>query len=295
MRLPVVPPELLGRPFTVADARRAGLSAEQLRGPAWRRLFRGVYVTATTPLSVQLRARAAALVLPPEAVVCRGSAAWLHGIDITPYADNLCVAVPPGSPLPRRDGIDACVMAIPASDVSRQYGVKATTPLRTALDLACQSDVVEATVAVDAILQSRWCTLDELADLVGRQPPRRHIRVVRQVLTLAEPRSESPMETRLRLVLVSGGLPRPRVQYEIVTSGGQFLGRVDLAYPEQRVAIEYDGADHSLTWRQDLRRQQRIEDEGWWIRRYTAADVYQRPAEIVADVQAALRVRTPAA
>src|SRR5436189_183429 len=62
------------------------------------------------------------------------------------------------------------------------------------------------------------------------------------VLAAADEGSESPMETRARLILVGGGLPRPVTQYTVVDQHGRTLGRLDLAYPEKKVGVEYEGA-----------------------------------------------------
>jgi hypothetical protein len=102
---------------------------------------------------------------------------------------------------------------------------------------------------------------------------------------LAEP-AESPMETRLRWILIQDGLPRPQVQTELRDSDGRFLGRADLYYPQARLAIEYDGANHRDRVAQDDRRQNSIVDAGFRVLRFTAAD---RPDAITALVRKALR------
>jgi hypothetical protein len=75
-------------------------------------------------------------------------------------------------------------------------------------------------------------------------PGARSCRVLDRVVALADRRSESVLETRLRLNLVLGGLPVPDVQYRVHDDYGFVLARVDLAYPSARLAIEYDGDTH---------------------------------------------------
>ena len=79
------------RPFTAVMAREAGISrgmlqrlkaSGQVRSP-----LRHVYVAAAAPDSLDLRARAAALVLPPHVVVADRAAAWLHGVDVLDFAE----------------------------------------------------------------------------------------------------------------------------------------------------------------------------------------------------------------
>jgi very-short-patch-repair endonuclease len=97
------------------------------------------------------------------------------------------------------------------------------------------------------------------------------------------------MESRLRLVLVLAGLPRPAVQVSLYDERDDFAGRPDLFYPEQRLGIEYDGGTHRESLEEDNRRQNRLLNAGYRLLRFTAADVYRRPAAVVALVRAELR------
>ena len=105
---------------------------------------------------------------------------------------------------------------------------------------------------------------------------------------LAEPATESPMETRLRLLLVLEGLPRPQVQISLHDDKGHFIGRPDLYYPSHRLALEYDGASHRETMTADHRRQNRLLNAGYRLLRFTAADVLSTPDSVVLLVRQAL-------
>ena len=114
---------------------------------------------------------------------------------------------------------------------------------------------------------------------------------------LAEP-AESPMETRLRLLLLQARLPRPQVQTKLHDSRGRFVGRADLYYPAARLVIEYDGANNRDRLVEDNRRQNALLAAGFTILRYSASDVYQRPGFIVTQARQALlasRTAPPAA
>lgn len=110
------------------------------------------------------------------------------------------------------------------------------------------------------------------------------------VLTAASPYACSPMETRLRLVLVQAGLPRPRVQWVVQDPAARTAVWLDLAYPEHRVGIEYEGEVHADPGRvlRDIGRTTRLVDKGWRIYRYTKFEVYGDPTRIVAEVTRAL-------
>ena len=96
------------------------------------------------------------------------------------------------------------------------------------------------------------------------------------------------METRLRLVLVLGGLPRPRTQIEVYEPSGRFVGRVDMGYEALKVAVEYDGAWHWKQRRNDDRRRDALRALGWTVLVFSAEDVYQHKLDVVRAVRNAL-------
>jgi very-short-patch-repair endonuclease len=102
-----------------------------------------------------------------------------------------------------------------------------------------------------------------------------------------EPATESPMETRLRMLLVLAGLPRPKVQVPL-GDATTFLGRADLYYPDHRLVIEYDGATHKESLAADNRRQNLLIRAGYTVLRFTASDVLGFPDGVVALVRSAL-------
>jgi hypothetical protein len=117
-------------------------------------------------------------------------------------------------------------------------------PTATAYDLGRHSDLVEAAVAIDALANAGRFDPADLLALAQRSPSPRGCRMLRRGVALADRRAESPMETRLRLRLVLGGLPTPEVQFPVLDDVRRRVVWLDLAYPEQRIGIEYEGADH---------------------------------------------------
>ena len=93
------------------------------------------------------------------------------------------------------------------------------------------------------------------------------------------------METRLRLLLVLNGLPRPEMQVSMHDETGDFLGRLDLFYRDRLLGIEYDGETHRVSLVEDNRRQNRLLRAGIRLLRFTAADVLRRPVGVVAQVR----------
>ena len=97
------------------------------------------------------------------------------------------------------------------------------------------------------------------------------------------------MESEARLVMIDGGLPPPVLQYEIVDKQG-CTWRLDLAWPELRVAAEYDGVDwHNGpdAFLRDRRRAAALLDLGWSVP-IVAGDVRYRRGELVRRLEARL-------
>src|SRR5205823_9795 len=114
---------------------------------------------------------------------------------------------------------------------------------------------------------------------------------LRRVVLLAEPAAASAMESRMRMLLVLAGLPRPEVQVPIYDDQGGFLGRPDLFYRQQMVAIEYDGGHHRGSLVADNRRQNLLLNFGILLLRFTSPDVRENPDSVMSQVRVALASR----
>lgn len=99
------------------------------------------------------------------------------------------------------------------------------------------------------------------------------------------------MESVVRWLILHGGIPAPELQYEILDGLGAFIARADLAWPERKVLVEFDGDVHRErdVFVRDLRRQNRLVAAGWTVLRFTSADVLGRPDEVLAEIRRALR------
>jgi very-short-patch-repair endonuclease len=181
-----------------------------------------------------------------------------------------------------------------AEDVRQSSRVPATTPVRTAFDVARWSDLVEAVIGLDALLLSA-VTLDQVAAYARTHSSLHGAKLVADRLRLAAPGAESGMETRTRLVLVLGGLPAPAVQYEVTNGVGRAIGRLDLAYPVHKVGIEYDGARHRERdrFQRDAARLNQLRVAGWTVLRFTADDILRFPVRVVKQVRAVLPPSVP--
>ena len=122
-----------------------------------------------------------------------------------------------------------------------------------------------------------------------RYAGRRGVARLPDVLSLATPYSGSPMESRLRLLIVGAGLPRPKVQWVVQDPDSRTAVWLDLARPELMIGIEYEGEVHTQPGRvlRDISRSTRLVDCGWALYRYTKLDVYGDPGRIVAELSRA--------
>jgi very-short-patch-repair endonuclease len=280
--------------FTVDDARRAGLERWHLEGGGWTRLGPSLYVSKDLTANPIHRLEAAQRRLPPTAAFSGLTAAWLHGLDVQP-CEPVEVTVPEDAGVSSRSGISLRRSAFAKGDVVRVRGMQATSIARTVGELGARLNLVEAVVVADEALHSGRLRFDELTTWVDRCAGHRGMRNLRRVLNLVDAAAESPMESRLRIVLVLGGLPRPQAQVTIRDRWGRALGRPDLYYPEHRLGIEYDGATHRDSLAEDNRRQNRLLNAGVRLLRFTAADVLRNPETVVSQVQAELSTTRPLA
>ncbi|MGY1750368.1 endonuclease domain-containing protein [Modestobacter sp. SYSU DS0511] len=285
--VPLVPEELRSGAFRGSTAVRAGLlTRRQLSGASWRRLFHDVYVHRDQPVTHDLRARGAALLLP-SAVVTGASAAVLWGLDAAGPDDDVEVTMRPGTSMVRVAGLRARRARLRPADVVRRKGLRTTTPAATAVRLAAELPLEPAVCAVDQLVARGVVDLAAVRAraTVARGPGSARARTV---AALADGRAGSPQETRVRLLIGWSGLPAPVAQFE-VRHGGRFVARVDFAWPAQRLALEYDGLWHAEPgqFARDRERLNRLREAGWRVVFVTAADL-RDPARLVARIAAAL-------
>jgi hypothetical protein len=269
-RKPFVPAALTRGPFTVADAKRAGLARWHLEGASWRRIGPRLYTWAALAETPALSLHAARLRIPPSAAFSGKTAAWLHGLDVPP-CDPIDAILPGHGEGWERGGMRVRRAALDDWEVVVRRGFKTTSLIRTLSDLCRDLSLTETVVVADMALHAGLIHRAELSEWVGRRAGRKGVGVMRQLLDFAEGAAESPMETRLRMLLVLHGLPRPEVQVTVRDERGSFLGRPDLYYREHRLGLEYDGETHRASLVEDNRRQNRL-----LLARCQAAPVHRR-------------------
>ena len=278
----------LRRPFTRADAVRAGIDPRVLRTSRFRRIFRGVYVLREQPVTPLTRTQAALALHPPTAFASHLSAARAYRLPVPDHPDEH-VTVLDQRDRRSRPGIATHVAASSPKVVSLR-GVRLSHPLRMFVELAAVLSLVDLVVVGDALL--RVCRL-RAADLVDAcaASTDRHAVAARAAAAFVREHVDSPMETRLRMLIVLAGLPEPVVNHTIRDENGDVVMRLDLSYPWLRMVVEYDGRQHAedvRQWNRDLERRESLDEAEWRIVVVTAEGIYREPERTLARIRRAL-------
>lgn len=253
--------------------RRGILTPDQLRSSAWTRVRRDVYADARLAPDHGLAVAACSLTLPAGAAIAGRSAAWLYGVKQASPRDPVDVLLPVGTSW-SPPGVSAHIQCVPDADVSAYGRRRMTTATRTCVDIARWYDAVVAVPIIDAMLAGRLVTPFDLQAQLGATQGQ-GIGQARRTLALCDGRAESPPESVLRVRLILAGLPAPAPQHEVWLNG-QFVARVDLGWPERRIAAEYDGAYHAAPGQlgKDRRRLNALIAAGWTVIHVTAAEMH---------------------
>jgi hypothetical protein len=292
--------ELLARQGGMArrrQLRKAGMSRRRLRAAVaagdLRLVTPDLYVTADPQPDELLRGAVVRL----GAVVSHHSAALLWGIDLVETPECPHVTVPRNRGGADHAGVRVHRADVPATSLRDVGGVDVTDPLRTLLDLCRALPCEQAVAAVDSALRQQLVTVEELTAALRELPPGPGRRHVTRVLDLIDPQSGSVLESLCRVLLTLRGLRPPEVQL-VIRSRGQWIGRVDFAWPELRLIVETDGfAFHSdrARYRSDRRRLNALQLAGWTVLRFSWEDVIGDPDYVVASVAALVTSRRAAA
>ena len=274
-----------------ATARREGISDWQLRHRETVRMSRNTYLPGSAALDARRRIDAVLLGAPASAVVSHLSAADVWGLEVPLVADDgrVHLTVPPGSRVRSRADRRIHSSEVPAAETRMVRGLPVTSSSRTWLDLASCLPAAALLAVTDQML-ARGFPADEFPQILDRATGRRGVVAARRTLPWADRLAGSPMESVLRWLILDAGLPRPVLQYVIRDAHGGFVGQVDLAWPELRVIVEFDGDVHRdrRVFVRDVRRQNGLVLAGWQLLRFTSADVLGRDRQTVGTIAGAL-------
>jgi len=278
----------LRNPFRRRTAVAAGVSAKTLRGPHFQRLLPGVYVSSDVAVTEMLRARAVAtLVDDPRAHLSHATATRVLGVPIPTLPEEHVTVT---DALYRRAPRGVRCHVRPGASTMRRGGLTVSAPGQLFVELAELLSLVDLVVAGDHLVRRFPVTPAQLLEACAAVPGRPGWEA-RRAASYVRGRVDSPMETRLRMLLVLAGLPEPQVNPTLRAADGQPLRRYDLCWPGARLVVEYDGRHHAIDldrWEADVERREEVADDGYRIITVTSRGLHRTPGRTVRRVHAVL-------
>lgn len=292
--------------FTSRDARELQVTARQLQTLAAaglvQRLHRDSYVVAAEFTSAadaidrhRIECQAVNLVLP-TAAISHESAALIHGLPVgrtfgrAAAGERVQVTID-GEHRGNQPGYDVSGSALPESDIALLDGIRVTTVERTGVDLARRQRMPDGQMPIDAAARIivdqlagpdadlrlavhdddlRQAALQRLRDVCDPMKGWKGVGFARQAIRLAEPASESALESISRVHMFTAGLPMPRSGWPVEGDSGMRYW-ADFYWPEFKLIGEADGALKYSTQDRVLAertRQRDLEDRGFTIVRW---------------------------
>jgi AbiEi antitoxin C-terminal domain len=206
-------------PFRGSAAIRDGLLNRARLRRDFVALYRDVYLSLDVEPDLAVRSHAAFVMCGDRGVLAGYSAAQLLGAGCAPLRARPEVIVPGGSRPRQRPDLHVRYDVLAADEVTDAGGLRTTTPLRTAYDLARRLPLRSAVAALDALARCGGFAPQALLQFAERYPRARGRHQLPRVVALSDPLAESVMETRTRLALVLGGLPRRAPRSKSATTG----------------------------------------------------------------------------
>ncbi|WP_457965440.1 hypothetical protein M1E17_03290 [Arthrobacter sp. D1-29] len=300
-----LPEHLRQGSFSLRASDKAGVSRTRTAAGDLATVSRGIrmYLGSEAVGAAALRAYTE---LDDASVLSHGSAARVLRVALPHWLEDdwrIHVARRRGFSTPRRINVVGHLLTLLPDEVVEYDGVRVTSPARTWLDLASILTMDELIVAGDSLVcghgpefprpREPVCTLGDLLNIIGRHPGIRGIRRARTALESVRVGSGSQPESRMRLAIVRAGLPEPVLNYVVFGADGPPVLWPDAAYPDQRIAVQYEGAHHndSDQYLRDIRRADTTAQYGWLEVRVSKLDLAgDRPA-VVGKVRSALAAR----
>ncbi len=290
-----LPEGLSSSAFSVRRGRKAGLGRGRLRGADLARPFHGVRVSRSVDLDLFAICRAYAERMRPCEVFTHRTAAALHGLPVRGWRRNREIDVAAIAPkgLPRAHGVRGHRVKSDLVRVESIDGLRVVAAVDAWCQLAAELSERGLVIVGDALVrrQEPLARIEELRRAVEKMTGRRGARRLTSAFARVRAGTDSPQETLLRLDLVDAGLPEPVVNLVIHDAAGEQIAIGDLAYPEWRVLVEYDGEHHREDRAQYARDVERLDDlarAGWRVIRFNATHTGPRRDAAIARVREAL-------
>lgn len=271
------------RPFTRDTAMSMGMRKRDLYGPDFRQVMRGVFIADVIPDTIVVRARAARLLLPRDAMFSHHTAARLLG---GPVPDVSVIHASLGRSYRQQVAQLHVHRYTYVPDAIWRHGLPVTTAPQTFIHLALKLDLLHVVAFGDAMVRRGRVTLDDLRDAIEGWSGQ-GARAASRAMDFVRDGVDSPPETHMRMLFRLAGLLEPELNYTEYDEEGTILKRVELAYTDtprpnrigkRHLGFEYDGRKWHSTDEQkarDLARRGRLAEEGWHIEVVTGDLLYR--------------------
>jgi hypothetical protein len=296
-RVPL-PVPIAGKPFRARDAKGLGVSPGRLRSSDLVAPFPGVRCVPAHSNGLEDRCDAYAVKMRAGDFFSHRTAAALHGLPLPRAGDDGRIHVSVFTPVQAAGGrgVHGHQMLCGSALVVLLRGKPVSSAADAWSQLAGQVTLDELVAVADSLLCGKVpkASVVDLTTAAARRAGRRGTGMLREAMSLMRIGAESPKETELRLLLQRAGLPEPELNIDIFDDRGGWLARGDLAYPQFKVLVEYDGMQHGTDRRQFVRDVERLEDltrAGWRINRVMNEHLIRDPGGVIRRVSQSLRAR----
>lgn len=290
-----------GSSIRTSAAAAFGATRARMRGRSIEHPFTGVSSVGLDLASVVEACQAYEPLLRSSEAYSHTTAALLYGVPL-PHSASSVLPLHVLSPTATRARTGGAVghRSKRPFPIAFRLGLPVVSPERMWIQLAPMLTLHDLVAAGDHLVTRRsgadgatpLTTIERLRREVAASARRRGIRAATEAIGRVRIGPESRPETLLRLCIVDAGLPEPEIGTAVQVAGGTVVLHPDLAYPDLRIAIEYEGARHrdAGRWERDIERRELFEDAGWRVIRVTAAGLAD-PAGLVDRIRHAREVR----
>jgi hypothetical protein len=244
----------------------------------YRPFFPDVHFQRGGELSLRDRTTGAWLWSKRNGIVTGVAASALHGAEWVD--DDVAIELLWNCTRPPR-GIVVRNERVSEDELTWVAGLPVTTPARTAFDLGRYLKRGQALARLDALMRAAPFSVEDVMLLTKRYKGARGVARLKAILPLVDGGAASPQESRLRLLFIDAGLPKPTTQIVIYDECGRYVRTIDMGWEDFMVGAEYDGDQHRTSRAQYVKDQRvwpKLRQLGWDVVRAIKED---RDADLV--------------
>ena len=262
----------MGEIFIGSEAVAAGVVTRHELQRWYRPIYPNVHVPRGSNPSLRDRTVGAWLWSKRNGIITGIAASALHGAEWVD--DDIAIELlwnctrPPSGIVVRNERIGG-------DELTWVGELPVTAPARTAFDLGRYLKRSQAIARLDALMRAASFSVEDVMLLAKRYRGARGVAQLKAALPLVDGGAASPQETRLRLLFIDAGLPRPTTQIPIYDERGRLVRILDMGWEDFMVGAEYDGDQHRTSRPQyvkDMRVWPKLGQLGWHVVRAIKED-----------------------